>query len=339
MANKAIFLDRDNTIIEDPGYINNPDQVKLLPGAANALIQFRKMGYKLIVVTNQSAVARGIVTEKVLSQIHDKLQELLAQDGVSLDRIYYCPHHPDGVVAKYRKQSDMRKPSPGMFLAAAEEFDIDFSLSWMIGNSYSDIAAGQRAGCKTILINSSLNETYRKPSDPVPDKKAVNIKEAVNIIKMYKRSDRIPTKIAIKAKPAEPSEVQTTTPPAEQPVEDKKVPRKTATPKTPATPAARIDSRQKNTNDKSIHSEKTHQLLEEMVRHLKNIRRADMFEEFSIAKLIAGALQVLACSCLALSLVLLLLSNTPVSTIHTTIGYAIVLQLMAIAFYIMRDRK
>jgi len=338
MANKAIFLDRDNTIIEDPGYINNPDQVKLLPGVTNALIQFREMGYKLIVVTNQSAVARGIVTEKVLAQIHDKLKELLTQAGASLDRIYYCPYHPDGVVAKYRKQSDMRKPNPGMLLAAAKEFDIEFSLSWMIGNSYSDIAAGQRAGTKTILINSALNETYRKPSDPVPDKKAVNIKEAVNIIKMYKRSDRIPTKIAIKAQPAEPSGVQTT-PPGEQPVEDKKVPRKTATPKTLAKPAARTDTRQTNTNDKSMHSEKTHQLLEEMVRHLKNIHRADMFEEFSIAKLIAGALQVLACSCLALSLVLLLLSNTPVSTIHTTIGYAIVLQLMAIAFYIMRDRK
>jgi len=327
MANKA-----------DPGYINNPDQVKLLPGAAKALIQFRKMGYKLIVVTNQSAVARGIVTEKVLAQIHDKLKELLTQEGASVDKIYYCPNHPDGVVAKYRKQSDMRKPNPGMLLAAAKEFDIDFSLSWMIGNSYSDIAAGQRAGSKTILINSALNETYRKPSDPVPDKKAVNIKEAVNIIKMYKRSDHAPAKIAIKAKLAEPSAVQTT-PPAERPVEDKKVPRKTATPKTPAKPAAKTDTRKTNTNDKSMHSEKTHQLLEEMVRHLKNIRRADMFEEFSIAKLIAGALQVLACSCLALSLVLLLLSNTPVSTIHTTIGYAIVLQLMAIAFYIMRDRK
>jgi hypothetical protein len=232
----------------------------------------------------------------------------------------------------------MRKPNPGMLLAAAKEFDIDFSLSWMIGNSYSDIAAGQRAGSKTILINSALNETYRKPSDPVPDKKAVNIKEAVNIIKMYKRSDRVPTKIAIKAQPVQTSEVQTP-PPPEQPVEDKKVPQKTAVPKTPAKPAARTDSRQKNTNDKSIHNEKTHQLLEEMVRHLKNIHRADMFEEFSIAKLIAGALQVLACSCLALSLILLLLSNTPVSTIHTTIGYAIVLQLMAIAFYIMRDRR
>jgi D,D-heptose 1,7-bisphosphate phosphatase len=338
MANKAIFLDRDNTLIEDPGYINNPDQVRLLPGVAKALVQFRKMGYKLVVVTNQSAVARGIVTEKVLSQIHDKLQELLAQSGASVDRIYYCPHHPDGVVAKYRKQSDMRKPSPGMFLAAAEEFDIDFSLSWMIGNSYSDIAAGQKAGTKTILINSALNETYRKPSDPVPDKKAVNIKEAVNIIKMHKRSDHAPAKIAVKAPPAEPSEAPPP-PPVDAPVEDKKVPRKTAVPKISAKPAMDSDTRKKNANDKSIHSEKTHQLLEEMVRHLKNIRRADMFEEFSIAKLIAGALQVLACSCLALSLVLLLLSNTPVSTIHTTIGYAIVLQLMAIAFYIMRDRK
>ena len=106
MSNKAIFLDRDNTIIEDPGYINNPDQVKLLEGVTEPLSELKAMGYKLVVVSNQSAVARGIVTEEALGQIHKRLEQLLAEKGVSLDRIYYCPYHINGVIPKYRKDSD-----------------------------------------------------------------------------------------------------------------------------------------------------------------------------------------------------------------------------------------
>ena len=135
MANRAIFLDRDDTLIEDPGYINSPDQVKLLAGVPQALIELKAMGYKLVVVSNQSAVARGIITEKVLARIHDRLKQLLAEKGASLDRIYYCPHHPDGVIEKYRKESDSRKPNPGMLLTAAEQMDIDLRHSWLIGDS------------------------------------------------------------------------------------------------------------------------------------------------------------------------------------------------------------
>jgi len=139
MSNKAVFLDRDDTMIEDPGYINHPDQVKLLDGVAEALIELKAIGYKLVVVSNQSAVARGIITEKVLTQIHDRLKQLLAESGAYLDQIYYCPYHPEGSVPKYRKESDWRKPNPGMLLTAADEMDIDLSQSWMIGGSSRDI--------------------------------------------------------------------------------------------------------------------------------------------------------------------------------------------------------
>ena len=93
MGNAAIFLDRDDTIIEDPGYINDPEQVKLLPGVTDALSQLKKMGYKLVVVTNQSAVARGMVSEEVLEEIHERLRKLLGRKRVYLDGIYYCPYH------------------------------------------------------------------------------------------------------------------------------------------------------------------------------------------------------------------------------------------------------
>ncbi len=187
MANKAIFLDRDDTLIEDPGYINSPEQVKLLDGVAETLIEFKQMGYKLVIVSNQSAVARGIVTENVLGEIHNRLKQLLAEKGASLDAIYYCPYHPDGTVQKYRKESDMRKPKPGMLLAAAKDLDIDLKQSWAIGNNDSDIEAGSRAGCKTILINHP-SRYKQSESNVSPDYKAVNIKEAVNIIKKYCRS-------------------------------------------------------------------------------------------------------------------------------------------------------
>jgi D-glycero-D-manno-heptose 1,7-bisphosphate phosphatase len=188
MSNKAIFLDRDDTLIEDPGFINHPDQVKLLDGVDKSLIELRAMGYKLVVVSNQSGVARGIVSEEALGEIHDRLKQLLAEKGAPLDRIYYCPYHPDGIIEKYRKESDRRKPNPGMLLAAADEMDIDLSQSWMIGNSSRDVEAGLKAGCKTILINHPWHSEQHKLGEPNPDYRAVNIKEAVNIIKKYHRS-------------------------------------------------------------------------------------------------------------------------------------------------------
>ena len=134
MSHPAIFLDRDDTLIEDPGYINNPGQVHLLPHAAETLIELRRLGYRLVVVTNQSAVARGIVTEEGLAEIHDRLIELLHREGAGVDAIYYCPYHPNGIVPEYRRDSDLRKPNPGMLLLAADEMDLDLERSWMLGN-------------------------------------------------------------------------------------------------------------------------------------------------------------------------------------------------------------
>ena len=192
MSDKAIFFDRDDTLIEDPGYINSPDQVKLLDGVAEALNELKTLGYKLVVVTNQSAVARGIVTEKVLGEIHDRLKQILAEKNAFLDGIYYCPFHPEGVVPKYRKESDCRKPNPGMLHKAAAELDIDLRQSWCIGNSGRDVEAGRRAGCRTILIDKPAHHKGAASALAMAaiaaDHRAVNIKEAVNIIKKHLRS-------------------------------------------------------------------------------------------------------------------------------------------------------
>jgi len=192
MSDKAIFFDRDNTLIEDPGYINSPDQVKLLDGVAEALNELKTLGYKLVIVTNQSAVARGIVTEKVLGEIHDRLKQILAEKNAFLDGIYYCPFHPEGVVPKYRKESDCRKPNPGMLHKAAAELDIDLRQSWCIGNSGRDVEAGRRAGCRTILIDKPAHHkgaaSALAMAAVAADHRAVNIKETVNIIKKHLRS-------------------------------------------------------------------------------------------------------------------------------------------------------
>jgi D-glycero-D-manno-heptose 1,7-bisphosphate phosphatase len=152
MSHKAVFVDRDGTLIEDPGYLGDPALVRLLPGVPDAIRALCSAGYKVVAVTNQSGVARGFFTEQTVRQIHTELQRQLAEQGVSLGGFYYCPYHPEGVVEGYSRESDLRKPSPGMLLLAASELNIDLSQSWMVGDGDRDVEAGRRAGCRTIRI-------------------------------------------------------------------------------------------------------------------------------------------------------------------------------------------
>ena len=318
MSNKAIFLDCDNTLIEDAGQINHPDQVKLLGGAAEALIEFDTMGYKLIVVSNQSSVARGIVTEQVLDEIHNRLKQLLTENGAHLDRIYYCPYHPDAAIAKYRKESNWRKPNPGMLLAAADEMDIDTGQSWMIGNSSRDIEAGLRVGCKTILMDNPSHDKQSELSEPRPDYKAVNIKEAVNIIK---KCHRLSGKPAAQTQPVQmpqpQPELQTTEKPAQ-----------------PEPPELETASAKQYTSGESAE-----QLLNGILEQLKSMQRADMFSEFSIMRLMAGIVQVIVLFCLLISIWFLMSPTRKDNAVLIALGFSMVLQLMSLTFYIMQGRK
>ena len=159
MPHRAVLLDRDNTIIRDPGYLDDPDGVILLPGAGEAIRSLSESGFKIVVVTNQSGIARGLLTEETLDQIHDEMKSQLAQKGAKLDGLYFCPYHVDGSVMAYAKDSDLRKPKPGMLLKAAEELDINLAESWMIGDTESDMAAGKAAGCRTVLIRLPSRDT------------------------------------------------------------------------------------------------------------------------------------------------------------------------------------
>lgn len=314
MSNKAIFLDRDDTLIYDPGYINDPGHVRLLDGVADALIELKSMDYKLVVVSNQSAVARGMVTEKVLDKIHERLRKLLAEKGAFLDKIYYCPYHPDGSVEKYSKESDLRKPNHGMLVRASEEIGISLEDSWMIGDTNRDIEAGLRAGCKTILLDSPLRKRTFEPDSVEPDYTAVNMKEAVNIIKKYNRSGG-QRKISTQSIPKGQTKLNS----SDRQSQDATMPIQ-------------------NTESHPHHG-KTEQLLGHILEQLKRTQRADMFGDFSIMRLLAGVVQVFVLFCLLISIWFLMSPNEKGSAIFVSLGFAIVLQLMALTFFMMQGRK
>ncbi len=169
---RAVFLDRDGVLVADTHHLRRADQLRLLPGVPEALVQLREAGWALVVATNQSVVARGWLSEEGLERVHGALIDMLRERGATLDRIYYCPHHPDGEVPEYRGACACRKPNPGMLLRAAEEMDLDLADSVMVGDAPSDIEAGRRAGCRTVLISRGAvaNEPVSTGADYVaPD--------------------------------------------------------------------------------------------------------------------------------------------------------------------------
>jgi len=144
--NKAVFLDRDGTVIYDRNYLSDPALVELLPGVVEGLKLFKENGFLLIIVSNQSGIARGYFTENELTAVNAKLEDLLKKEGAALDANYYCIHSPDDMC-------DCRKPAIGMALRAKKEFDIDLSASFMIGDKLSDIQFGNNFGARASFPN------------------------------------------------------------------------------------------------------------------------------------------------------------------------------------------
>lgn len=149
----AVFLDRDGTILEHVHYLSDPAQVRLIPGAAEAMNRLREAGFRLVLITNQSAVGRGYITEGRLHEIHDEMSRQLARQGARLDGVYFCPDAPAGD-DRTVVENPNRKPGPGMLLQAAAELGLDLPASWMVGDLISDVLAGLNAGCRSILVGS-----------------------------------------------------------------------------------------------------------------------------------------------------------------------------------------
>jgi D,D-heptose 1,7-bisphosphate phosphatase len=154
MLRRAVFFDRDNTLIINDGYLGDAGKTVLMPNAAAAVGRAKALGFAVVTISNQSGVARGMFDEAAVQAVNARMDQLLLADDPTarIDLHLYCPYHPDAMVPEYRKDSDLRKPAPGMILQAAKQLDLDLPGSWVIGDALRDVEAGVAAGCKTILF-------------------------------------------------------------------------------------------------------------------------------------------------------------------------------------------
>lgn len=150
--NIAVFLDRDGTINEEMGYINHITRFRLLPRAPEAIKMLNDAGLKVVVISNQSGAARGYFPEKLISEVNDRMIDLLQRQGASIDGIYYCPHHRDAVVSAYKVDCDCRKPKISLISRSARDLDIDVSRSYVIGDRLLDTKLAENAGAKGVLV-------------------------------------------------------------------------------------------------------------------------------------------------------------------------------------------
>lgn len=185
--NRAVFLDRDGTINEEVGYIDSREKLRIIPGTVEAIRRLNKRGMKVIVVTNQSAVARGIITEEVLNEINNALTEKLSMGGAFIDAIYYCPHHPTEGKGVYRVECECRKPRTGLLIRASHDLGIDLRKSYVVGDTITDIIMAKKAGAKGVLVltgygssHVSMLESVREAE--VPAYIAKDLSEAVDWI-------------------------------------------------------------------------------------------------------------------------------------------------------------
>jgi D-glycero-D-manno-heptose 1,7-bisphosphate phosphatase len=333
----AVFVDRDNTLIEDPGYLCDPDEVRLQPGAAAAVARLRAAGYPVIVVTNQSGIARGLLTEAQLADVHQRMQDLLHAHGTGVDAIYYCPHldGPEAVVDEYRRESDLRKPAPGMLLHGARDLNIELDSSWMVGDSERDMQAGQSAGCRTILlVPKGLHSEI--PADFV----AADLAAAADIVLEHG--------IAAATDEAPPPDDEAAAVPAAAPAVDiacqgpavAAVPAlPTEQPAQPNTPA--LDAPPAKPAPAAVTDDLMRQILEE----LRSLRRQQQHRDFSVAKLAAAVAQAFALCAVAWGLYSWIGISSSVAPSTTAANATlsllagIVFQVMALTFFSAADKK
>ena len=150
----AVFLDRDGVLVEEDGYINRLDRLVLFPYSVDAIRLLNRSGHAVVIVTNQAGVARGIFKESFVAEAHQHITEQLAAAGARIDAFYYCPHHAEGIVGPYRQVCDCRKPQPGMLTRAASELGITLDRSYVVGDRWHDLEAGQAVGAQGILVRT-----------------------------------------------------------------------------------------------------------------------------------------------------------------------------------------
>jgi D-glycero-D-manno-heptose 1,7-bisphosphate phosphatase len=180
----AIFLDRDGTLNVDVGYLHALEQLELFPWTVDALRLLKRAGFALVVVTNQSGVAAGLIDEAFIDVAHLELQRRLEAEGAGIDRYYSCPHHPNGAVEKFRIECRCRKPGPGMIEDAVRDLGIDPARSWVIGDKWLDVQLGQAVGARSILVRTGWGrlQEAKRPQGQHVDAVCDNLMHAVSVI-------------------------------------------------------------------------------------------------------------------------------------------------------------
>jgi len=185
---KAVFLDRDGVIIEDTDSIVTTGNVSIFDGVAESISRLNKKGYLVLVVSNQPNIARGLITESDVKRVNAFIKNDISSNGGIINSFYYCPHHPNATITRYRTLCECRKPRSGMLLKASEEYSVRLSSSYMVGDRPSDTDAGSRVGCKTILLNTGMQckppIVSPDPISPIGDEdfSCNTLKEAVDFI-------------------------------------------------------------------------------------------------------------------------------------------------------------
>ena len=363
----AIFLDRDGTLIHDMDDPGDPSCIKLIRGAAAAVASMRGLGYQVVVVTNQGAIARGLCTEEQVAGVHDRLATMIREEsGSTIDRFYYCPFDPAGKIKKYRRDHPWRKPDAGMLIQAAQDMKIDLENSWMIGDRAADIEAGRGAGTRTILLQDDV-DTIRpaggRAAHGEPDFVAPNLVEAVRAVAKQHRpeiwedahgfmdglrpADTTPAEstaeAAIQQQPARTPQasepVGPAAPPKPLPVHPQvHPPPPDAPPDAPSDPVLPTGpqpqplpgpSGEDGSDDRS-----TLRVLQQILQEQRSQRGGE--RQFSLATAMAVAMQIMVVACV---LGALFMGGTgPVETFVRWIGCAIVAQLAAITAMLF-DRR
>ncbi len=186
LKKRAVFLDRDGTLVHLKlgEYTTSPKQLRLLPGAATAVRALNRIGYSVVIITNQGVIAKGKTTHKEVDYLHAILIDRLGKKGARVDAVYYCPHHPEGKIPKYAIRCRCRKPEIGMITKAMKDMSIDMKKSFLIGDTTGDILTGHRAGLTTILVKTGYGGQDKK-HDVKPDFVVRNLTAAVRYIKKH----------------------------------------------------------------------------------------------------------------------------------------------------------
>lgn len=321
MKRPAIFFDRDNTLIICDGYLGDPAQVALMPGAADAVARARRLGFATVIVSNQSGVGKGIYTEDDVQAVNSRLDTLLAAENSAavIDRHEYCPFHPEATVARYRQESELRKPRPGMIIKAAEQLALDLSRSWLIGDAPRDIEAGKAAGCRTILFcdpDAPRSPMADEPTVIAPDHTVSRLEDAMDIIE---RDGQEPQSAQSRIEPEpQPAPVPTAAP---------------APPAPPAPPVALNEPTAPVTVSPTVSVDRLEHLAGEILRELRHRNEQD-HTDFSVSKLLAGIVQILALAVLFYAYI-----NRGDAALPSTLLLAIMLQTLTVALLIMGRQK